>query len=102
MTDIDRRSLLVKVLPGAIVAVAGTTAITALSLSAASGPTEAAPLAPGETGARDARGAPENAPTDISAQYWRRQRRRYWRRRRRRIRRCWWSRGYRRCGWVWV
>jgi hypothetical protein len=101
MADIDRRKLLATVLPGAVIAAAGATAITTLGLSTA----EAVPLGAGETAAPDACDATESAPTDVSAQYWRRQRRRYWRRRRRlrrRIRRCWWSGGRRRCGWVWV
>jgi hypothetical protein len=101
MAAIDRRIFLGSVLPGAVVAIAGATAITTLSSSIA----EAAPFGADETGARGACDAAESAPTDVSAQHWRRQRRRYWRHRRRmrrRIRRCWWRHGRRRCGWVWV
>jgi len=94
MAAIDRRRFLGAVLPGAVVAVAGVTAITTAANVVSSAPAEAMPVGADRLATRKTGDVAESAPRDISAQHWRRRRRRRWV--------CWRRRGRRICGWRWV
>jgi hypothetical protein len=92
MAAIDRRSLLRDVLPGAIVTVAGVTAIAGIGLSLApQNVAEAAPLTMDKINALRGGEQAEKAQVVIVGPRRRRWRRRRWV--------CWWRRGRRVCGW---
>ena len=91
MAAIDRRTLLRDILPGAVIVVAG---VTAVGFAFAPGVADAVPLAIDKTNALKVDGLAEEAQVVVVGP-----RRRGWRRGRRW--RCWWRRGRRVCGWRW-
>ena len=94
MAAIDRRALLRDFLPGAVVTVAGVTAIATVGLSLVpSNPAQAMPLTIDKINALRGGDLAEKAQVVIVGPGHRRRRRRH----RRWV--CWWRRGRRVCGW---
>lgn len=94
MNAMSRRTLIMNILPGAAIAVAGAGTIT---LAIAPEPANAVPLAASRAGSMKVEQLVEEAQVVIVNPG------RHHRRHRRRHRRwvCWWHRGRRVCGWRW-